>query len=125
MGGYGSGRTGGIPTVEACDSLVLNINQIMRQVRKAMRIKGWNIIPYDATVCIPSYMWGWRRPGELIPWAVADLRLQIGTSCGTARLCYDIEHISCSTGPQSYMVFLTTTPCRFGGRRWWWLCPHT
>ena len=125
MGGYGSGRTGGVPTVEGCGSLILNINEIMRQVRKALRIKGLNTVPHDAAVHIPSYVWGWRREEEPAPWAVADLRLEIGTTRGTARLCYDIEHVSGGTGPQSYVVSMVTTPCRFGGRRWWWLCPRT
>ena len=119
MGGYGSGRTGGVPTVEGCGSLILNINAIMREVRHALRIKGLNTVPHDAAVHIPSYVWGWRREEEPSPWAVADLRLEIGTTRGTARLCYDIEHVSGGTGPQSYVVSMVTTPCRFGGRRWW------
>jgi hypothetical protein len=26
---------------------------------------------------------------------------------------------------QDYRVTLESTPCRFGGLRWWWLCPRT
>jgi hypothetical protein len=44
---------------------------------------------------------------------------------GVARLRYDIEHLTCATGPQNQTVALTTTPCRFGGLRWWWRCPET
>lgn len=26
--------------------------------------------------------------------------------------------------PFDYLVSVAATPCTFGGRRWWWLCPH-
>ena len=27
--------------------------------------------------------------------------------------------------PMAYQVWLHRTPCRFGGFRWWWICPRT
>ena len=45
MGGYGSGRISSVPTVEGSSSLVLNINEIMRQVRKALRSRGFRNCP--------------------------------------------------------------------------------
>ncbi|WP_244408287.1 hypothetical protein [Roseomonas fluvialis] len=44
---------------------------------------------------------------------------------GTARLQFDIAQPSRRTGPQDQLVTLETTPCRFGGVRWWWVCPAT
>ncbi len=32
MGGYGSGRRGGRPTVEGCAALVLDVKRVMRPV---------------------------------------------------------------------------------------------
>ena len=90
-----------LPLRWGSSSLVLNINEIMRQVRKALRSRGFNTVPPDVVVHVPSYEWGWRRRGEPLPWAVADLLLEIGTTRGTARLCYNIEHMSCRTGPQN------------------------
>jgi hypothetical protein len=29
------------------------------------------------------------------------------------------------TGSQHYPVSMVTTPCLFGGSRWWWVCPAT
>ena len=40
-------------------------------------------------------------------------------------LRYDVEHFSMRTGSQHYPVSMVTTPCRFGGSRWWWVCPAT
>jgi hypothetical protein len=51
--------------------------------------------------------------------------VRLGPDWGAARLRYDIRHLTCATGPQHQTVALTTTPCRFGGLRWWWRCPET
>jgi hypothetical protein len=80
-------------------------------------------IPEDRAVSVPSGIWQWSHEGE--PWAVVEFRLELRDSSGTAWLRYDIDHDSRSTGPQEYAVSLVTTPCRFGGVRWWWLCPKT
>ena len=53
------------------------------------------------------------------------MRLELRTDSGTAWLRYDVDHASRPTGPQHHSVPLVTTPCPFGGLRWWWLCPAT
>jgi len=53
------------------------------------------------------------------------MRLELRAHSGTAWLRYDIDHATQPTGPQHYPVSMVTTPCRFGGRRWWWICPAT
>jgi len=37
----------------------------------------------------------------------------------------DIDHHSHQTGPQEQKISMATTPCPFGGVRWWWICPAT
>ena len=39
------------------------------------------------------------------------------------RLSYTLEGWTEKRVPVDYAVDLTTTPCRFGGRRYWFLCP--
>jgi len=41
-----------------------------------------------------------------------------------AVLTFDIQHYSRNTGPQTQYVRLDWKPCRFGGRRWYWICPR-
>ena len=125
MGGYGSGRTGGWPTVEDCRSLVLSADHVTRLVREAMREIQMQTIPDGRLLNIPWQKFRWTRSGESEPWAEVEIRLELRTYGGTARLRYDVDHISRATGPQHYAVLMVTTPCRFGGLRWWWLCPAT
>ncbi len=74
MGGFGSGRHGGRTTVEGCRSLVLDINQVMRPVAKALRGR---VLPSDAEVRVgPSRVW-WTRQGEAEPWAEAEVSLAL------------------------------------------------
>jgi hypothetical protein len=125
MGGFGSGRTGGRPTVEGCSTLVLGIDDVTRPFRKAMRAQGFQSVPDGQYVEAPWLQWRWTRYGETRPWAVVQIRLELRARDGTAWLRYDVDHDSRPTGPQHYPVTLVTTPCRFGGFRWWWLCPAT
>lgn len=53
------------------------------------------------------------------------MRLELRAREGTAWLRYDVDHASRPTGPRHYQISLDTTPCRFGGQRWWWICPAT
>src|ERR1700760_2646340 len=124
MGGFGSGRTGGGPTVEGCNSLVLDINRITRPTREHMRKRGMSEIA-PGQVVHSSLSWQWTRYGEDEPWAEVEIRLELRSRSGTAWLRYDVDHFSRPTGPQEYPVSLETTPCRFGGLRWWWICPAT
>jgi hypothetical protein len=125
MGGYGSGRTGGWATVEACDSLVLSADRVMLPIRLAMRKEGVRAIPDGAVAEVPWFTWRWTRRGEADPLTKVEIRLELQTSDGTAWLRYDVDQFSHRTGPQQYPVSMVTTPCPFGGLRWWWLCPAT
>ena len=43
---------------------------------------------------------------------------------GTMRCCYSHQHWQGAEKLNlDYTVELTTTPCRFGGHRWWFICP--
>jgi hypothetical protein len=125
MGGLGSGRTGGWPTVEGCCSLVLSADEIMRPIRNGMRKLGMREIAEGRRVNLPWRAYRWTRHGESDPWAVVQIRLELSSRYGTAWFRYDVDHYSRRTGPQEYRVSLVTTPCQFGGLRWWWICPAT
>ena len=111
MGGIGSGRSGGRPTIE--DSLTLNLNKLVR----------------ERTVC-PNQ----NRRGSLV-WTNADTgertasigyHADIGEQHGRMRLTYTSTHPWSGEARQSdYWIDLTTTPQPFGGRRWWFVCPRT
>lgn len=125
MGGYGSGRTGGWPTVEGCASLVLSADDITRPIRRGMRKLGMREIPEGRTAEMAWRTLRWTRRADDEPWAEIEIRLELGGRDGRAWLRYDIDHLSRPTGPQEYPVALVATPCPFGGRRWWWICPAT
>jgi hypothetical protein len=109
MGGWNSGRRGGKPTVEGCTSIVLSINAILR----ATGGRSPSGLRLEATI-------NGQRQEILLR---LDLDPEAGT--GTLALKYDVQHVSTATGPQHYSVPLVSTPCRFGGRRWWVICPAT
>ena len=100
MGGYGSGRSGGRPTVE--DSLTLNLPRLFKT--------------------------GWLKPGArtsgTLRWSV------VGTGEETASMGYIRLHWTSTnrrsgeTRQCENRIGLTTTPQPFGGRRWWFVCPR-
>jgi len=77
----------------------------------------------DQPLSLPWNTLRWSRSGE--PWAEVELQLELRANDGTARLRYDIDHVSQKTGPQDYPVSMVARPCGFGGQRWWWICPTT
>ncbi len=105
--------------------MVLSVDAITRPIREEMRRLGFQAIPEDRRIDIPWCALRWTRHGETEPWAEVEFRLELRPHGGTAWLRYDIDHDSGPTGPQEYPVQMVTTPCRFGGQRWWWLCPAT
>ena len=125
MGGYGSGRHGGWPTVEACDTLVISVDDITRPIRRGLRKLGIQSIADGRVAELPWRTWHWTLSGDDAPWASVECRLELRARTGTAWLRYDVDHFSHRTGPQEYPVSMVTTPCRFGGLRWWWICPAT
>ncbi len=125
MGGFGSGRRGGCATVEGCGSLVLDVDRLTRPLRQAIRKLGISEIPYGRVLEMPWNALRWTHQGETEPWATVEYRLELRAHDGVARLRYNIDHYSQSTGPQEHRINLAMTPCPFGGVRWWWICPAT
>ena len=118
MGGMNSGRRGWKVTVEGCRTLKLDVNSATRAPRMALQLSDEGALP----LCHRS-VWSWTTEGEAEPRAHVLLTLALHADRGTARLQFDIAQPSHRTGPRDQTVRLETTPCRFGGVRWWWVCP--
>lgn len=104
MGGYNSGRHSNRRIVEAC--LTLHINGLLRQ---GAILPGYN--------CLGSVVWTDAHTGE----KHASIRYEadlIDTATAHVRLQYTVNGT-----PKDYVVNLETTPCPYGGSRWWWVCP--
>jgi len=123
MGGLGSGRTGGIPTIERTDCLVLNVNRVITPVMAVLRRQGHTRIVEGDRAEADWRPINWYRDGEV--WAQVEVKLSLGAGKGTAELRYDVDHFSRRTGPQHQTVQLETLECHYGGWRWFWICPTT
>ena len=123
MGGYGSGRTGGWPTVERTDALVISADSIVRPIMQVLRRDGFSTIPEGERVEVDFRRLTWSKGGE--PWTSIEVRLSLGSRSGSATLRYDVDHFSRRTGPQEQVVEMITVCCHFGGVRWFWVCPGT
>jgi hypothetical protein len=78
MGGYGSGRLGGWPTVEACDTLVISVDDITRPVRRELRKLGIQSIAEGRVAELPWQRWQWTtQSGDDQPWAAIEYRLEL------------------------------------------------
>lgn len=104
MGGFGSGRWGGGPTVEA--GLRLDINDLLQK-----KI----IVPWGLRSGL--LRWTNSATGEQIASMGFDAYLVHGDGA-RARLRYSVDGVA-----QDYWVQITTSPCNYGGVRWWWRCP--
>jgi hypothetical protein len=104
MGGYRSGRSSGMPTVES--GLTLDLGRLIKQrnVRPGAHVSG-------------SLVWKMIRSGEKVGEIGFEARL-LDHGPQWIRL-----HYSVNSKPMDYKVYLTSTRCNFGGVRWWWLCP--
>jgi hypothetical protein len=110
MGGYNSGRQSPFVSSERTSSVVLSVNTVMRH---------W---PPPAG---PSSWVRWRV-GENGDMGWFDVRfVDDGNDRGRFELTYDIRHISRLTGVQTQSIAAIARPCRFGGRRWYFLCPRS
>jgi hypothetical protein len=112
MGGFGSGRSGGRPTVES--ALTLDINQLLRSGLIEPMTSRWN-----ATLI-------WRTVATGEETSRIGYAAHLEEQSGHMRLNYIVTRGW--TGekiPVEYVVQLWTTPGRFGGRRWWFECPLT
>jgi hypothetical protein len=108
MGAWNSGRYGAKPTVEACGSIVLDVNAIMR------RADGRGLF-------------GVRQSGTLDgkPFEVSLIAEQNGWA-GTLAIIHDeFEHLSATVPAQRYQISMVAEACRFGGKRWYLICPRT
>lgn len=103
MGGLGSGRHehGTRPTDDEC--LVFPIFPLWRWKKKH---GYW-----------PSRQ-GWTQGGRKI--SEVGYHVEAGTADGALQLRFDYR---AADEPISYTVQLTSTPCHFGGFRWWFVCP--
>lgn len=102
MGGYGSGRSGGRPTVEG--SLRIELPALRRAgfLQPRARVSG---------------TWSWSRAGE--PCGSVGLACEIGADY---RGWLDID-FSRNGEPVSQHIFLEPVPLPFGGHRWYARCP--
>jgi hypothetical protein len=123
MGGSGSGRTGGWPTVERTEALVISADKIVGPVMRKLRGDGFSTIPDGERAEVDFRSLNWSRDGEV--WASIDVRLSLEPRSGRATLRYDVDHFSRRTGPQEQAIEMVTLTCYFGGVRWFWVCPGT
>jgi hypothetical protein len=100
MGGYGSGRHGGKDTTGGYRTL--DERWLQRQ--------GWLKpgLAYDLT---------WSRRGE--PWG----NIQARAGDGFVTLIYWHQKEGSEWQTKEYPVSLDWTPCNYGGRRAWFICP--
>ena len=107
MGGYGSGRSGGRPTSEACGSLVLQTTTFLRAGLR-FGVKGNATLTFTAD-------------GEPFPVSVTIDTLDRDYS----YIEFSHSRRSHPASFENYRVTLLTTPQRYGGVRWWFQCPRT
>ncbi len=105
MGGFNSGRRSGTPTVE--DGHTLDLARLLRQ---GLAVPG--------ALSRGSIVWT-TTTGERRGTVGYEADLTTGDT-GRMRLRY-----AAAGKPQDYFVSLTTTPCHYGGQRWWFLCPSS
>lgn len=109
MGGMGSGRHGGRPTVE--DALTLDLAVLLR--------KG--LIRPGSTV-VSSLHWRNTRTGSET--ASIGYCCTMTADAGTFVADYTVARRG-ERVPISISIGIVSTPQTFGGRRWWWVCPVT
>jgi hypothetical protein len=104
MGGYGSGRSGGWPTVE--DSLSLNLRRLFKT--------------------------GWLKQGAwvsgILRWSIASMGFEarLSEEEGDVRLHWTSTNRWSGERRQcENRIELTTRVQPLGGRRWWFVCPRT
>ena len=111
MGGYGSGRSGGRPTVES--GLALNLPRLFRTgwLRRGAGTSG-------------TLRWSFVGTGEET--ASMGFEARLGEQEGYVRLHWTSTNLwSGETRQCENRITLTTSSQPFGGRRWWFVCPRT
>jgi hypothetical protein len=110
MGGFGSGRYGGMPVIE--DGLQMDINKLRRD-----RLIGPGIYRSG------SLEWSETSTGR----KVSSIRYEarINEEEGSLRLHYTTtRHVTGEKIRSDYTIRLEAVPQPFGGRRWYFVCPH-
>ncbi len=111
MGGYGSGRSGGRPTVEGC-AFVLDINHLRR--------RGC-LVP-EAT-SESQITWTGEDGRALLTVA---LQARLGQHNGTLTLAYErADYWTDRLHQIETTISLVATAQPLGGHRWWFVCPRT
>ena len=111
MGGYGSGRSGGRPTVE--DSLSLNLPRLFKT--------GW--LKQGAWTA-GTLRWSIVGTGE--EFASIGFEARLGEKDGYVRLHWTSTNRWSGEKRQcENRIELTTRTQPLGGRRWWFVCPRT
>ena len=107
MGGFGSGRYGGWPTVES--GLSLDLYKLIRDglLRPSSGTLTWTCVGSGERVASVSY------------------QVSMGDQRGWIRLNYTTARWDGTKHDVESWIELVTTPQPFGGRRWWFLCPRT
>jgi hypothetical protein len=111
MGGYGSGRSGGRPTVES--SLTLDLQRLFKTgwLKPGARISG-------------LLQWTLVRTGEET--ASIGFESDLGQEIGYVQLRWtSTNQRSGEKRQRENRITLTTGPQPFGGRRWFFICPRT
>lgn len=101
MGGFSSGRHGGKRCTD--DMRALDV----RKINRAGQLTPGSF-----------FTWQWSRNGEV----TASIQLRVASE--SVVLDYrNRNHHGGEWEPMRYRVALEWTPCSFGGKRVWWLCP--
>lgn len=111
MGGYGSGRSGGRPTVEDC--LTLDLRGLFKSgwLKPGARVSG-------------TMRWTLVKAGREI--ASIGFELDLGVDGGRIRLHWTSnDRWSGETRKCENRITLITRPQPLGGRRWLFICPRT
>lgn len=98
---YGAGR----PAFRPCDAHYLSLD-VRRLAREGLLTRSG------------STGWHWKRDGE----QVGNIGLAVD-----ARRSVRFDFTQTRNGERrqvSVTAWLETTPCNFGGSRWWWRCPN-
>ena len=111
MGGYGSGRSGGRPTVER--SLTLDLRSLFKD--GCLKVGAWTF---------GSLRWTVVSTGEET--ASMGFHSQLGENTGYIRLHWTSTNRGTGEVRQcENRITLTARPQPFGGRRWFFICPRT
>jgi hypothetical protein len=110
MGGFGSGRYGSAPVIE--DGLRLDIDKFRRDglIGPGIYRRG-------------SLEWTETYTGRKV--SSIGYEARINDEEGSLRLIYTTtRHVTGEKISSDYVVRLETVPQPFGGRRWFFVCPH-